>query len=403
MGWKQPAHPRNNSKSILQNMKKFLSSIFTILMAGVALAQTGPGQYRVDTIQDLREITLYGTRLNAWVGGGAVKDDGLGGVFFYDSASTAGTNVHAVYEPLYSSGRWFKLPTSVAWNYSAATKADDTTYGWRFLRGAGQTNVFSIGADNNNVYMQTWSSKPLYINSSLGANNVILNATGGNVGIGTNSPGDALHVVTATDTYGATFKNSTGRASVNIFSAAAGNSAYLNLGYGAGLATEAFLDANFTARSLRIGCNQAGSYITLESGNQAEAIRILSSGNVGIGTTAPLSLLSVNGEAGLKSAVITNSVAVGGGTAITAIYSAAAELDFPSIASQSSANLTITVTGAGTNSVVAVSKADGALTGHIVLEAWVSSADTVTVRALNATAGAIDPATGSYRVTVFQY
>ena len=171
-------------------MKKFLSSIFTILMAGVALAQTGPGQYRVDTIQDLREITLYGTRLNAWVGGGAVKDDGLGGVFFYDSASTAGTNVHAVYEPLYSSGRWFKLPTSVAWNYSAATKADDTTYGWRFLRGAGQTNVFSIGADNNNVYMQTWSSKPLYINSSLGANNVILNATGGNVGIGTNSPGE---------------------------------------------------------------------------------------------------------------------------------------------------------------------------------------------------------------------
>ena len=399
-------------------MKKFLSSIFTILMAGVALAQTGPGQYRVDTIQDLREITLYGTRLNAWVGGGAVKDDGLGGVFFYDSASTAGTNVHAVYEPLYTSGRWFKLPTSVAWNYSAATKADETTYGWKFLRGAGQTNVFSIGADNNNVYMQTWSSKPLYINSSLGANNVILNATGGNVGIGTTSPGSLLNLSKDSgyqvllDEY----SSNTSRADL-IFRKARGTAAspssvnvsdYLGIIDFVGRGISAFsVGAELVSQVEVVGGDVYGNFQfftrDLTSGTLTERMRITNSGNVGIGTTDPTSVLSVNGEAGLKSAVITNSVAVGGGTAITKILSAAAELDFPSIASQSSANLTITVTGAGTNSVVAVSKADGALTGDIVLEAWVSSADTVTVRALNATAGAIDPATGSYRVTVFQY
>jgi hypothetical protein len=49
--------------------------------------------------------------------------------------------------------------------------------------------TFAIGSDNSYVYMQSFSSKPLYINSA--GNNIILGATS-NVGIGTISPSDFI-------------------------------------------------------------------------------------------------------------------------------------------------------------------------------------------------------------------
>ena len=55
----------------------------------------------------------------------------------------------------------------------------------------GGTNL-KIGGDTTYSWIQSHSSKPLYINQ-LG-NNVILNSSGGNVGIGTASPAEKLHL-----------------------------------------------------------------------------------------------------------------------------------------------------------------------------------------------------------------
>lgn len=74
-------------------------------------------------------------------------------------------------------------------------------------------------------------------------------------------------------------------------------------------------------------------------------------------------------------------------------------LDFPSIAANTSAELTATVTGAklGAFAYVAVPTTfnDG-----LVAMAYVSAAETVTVRVANVTVGAIDPAASTFRVGV---
>lgn len=108
-----------------------------------------------------------------------------------------------------------------------------------------------------------------------------------------------------------------------------------------------------------------------------------------------------------NATTLASTVSVGGGTAIKAIYSAAAQLDFPAIPATAVTNLTITVAGAGTNSTVIISGASGqtihAAGTNIVFSAFVGDTNTVHITAANATTASIDPPTASYRVTVFQY
>lgn len=85
--------------------------------------------------------------------------------------------------------------------------------------------------------------------------------------------------------------------------------------------------------------------------------------------------------------------------ALDAGLTATANLNFPSIAAAASADLTIAVAGAAVGDTVSWGLAS-APTAGIVFQAFVSAADTVTVRATNITGGAIDPAAQDIRVTV---
>ena len=90
------------------------------------------------------------------------------------------------------------------------------------------------------------------------------------------------------------------------------------------------------------------------------------------------------------------------GTEITKILSATDTLDFASIGSQASSDLTIAVTGAAAGDSVFLGLPASPAAG-IVFNAFVSAADTVTVRAHNYTGGAVDPASATYRVTVVKF
>jgi len=115
-----------------------------------------------------------------------------------------------------------------------------------------------------------------------------------NVGIGTTSPSDKLHVVQNIDLNTALFKNTSGRAQVIIDSQSTAHNSYLTLSNGG---TEfAFLDAKTSINLLRIATNNTGAEIAIETNSQDEAVRIDSSGNVGIGNASPNDKLDIHGN-----------------------------------------------------------------------------------------------------------
>jgi hypothetical protein len=122
--------------------------------------------------------------------------------------------------------------------------------------------------DSNYSWISSFSSLPLYINA--GGNNTILNATSGNVGIGTTSPATMLDV-RAPGTYSA--EN-------NGLYVSNGNTSpysFIQLGY----------DSTISAGFIRAGQSATGlKNLVLEP----------QGGNVGIGTTSPGQLLTVAGR-----------------------------------------------------------------------------------------------------------
>jgi hypothetical protein len=118
-------------------------------------------------------------------------------------------------------------------------------------------------------------------------------------------------------------------------------------------------------------------------------------------SVVPLSL-SLNGSGNVA---VAGALTVGGGTALAKIVSASASLDYSSISAGAEATLTITVTGAVTTNTptVALGWSAALPDGIVVKQAWVSAADTVSVRVANVTAGSIDPSAVTCRATVTNF
>ena len=77
-----------------------------------------------------------------------------------------------------------------------------------------------------------------------------------------------------------------------------------------------------------------------------------------------------------------------------------ATLNFPSTSTMLSADLTITVTGAADGDVVSLGVPNAAVNANTFYSAWVSAANTVTVRFNNYSIGTVDPASALFKVFV---
>lgn len=87
---------------------------------------------------------------------------------------------------------------------------------------------------------------------------------------------------------------------------------------------------------------------------------------------------------------------------IARVLTGSASLNFPNTNAQLSSDLTITVTGAADGDTVALGVPNAAVNANSCYTAWVSAANTVTVRFNNYSALAINPASGTFKATVFK-
>lgn len=114
-----------------------------------------------------------------------------------------------------------------------------------------------------------------------------------------------------------------------------------------------------------------------------------------LGATKNLDTLSVD------TLLAPTSVTVGAGTAITKIVVYSQSLDVASVAANTTAEQTFTVTGLTTADKVFVNK-PSLSAGLGVVNARVSAADTLAITFVNATAAAIDPAAETYAIVALR-
>lgn len=150
--------------------------------------------------------------------------------------------------------------------------------------------------------------------------------------------------------------------------------------------------ANYDVRTLTTdfsGLSLDWQNRTLNGPSGGATLNWATSNRIGILNASPAAALDVAGTVKLGT----------GGTVFQKILSATASLNFPSIAANSVAALTMTVTGATTGSSVEVG-APSTLEANLTFCGFVSAANTVTIRVHNGSGGAIDPAAATWRATV---
>lgn len=149
-------------------------------------------------------------------------------------------------------------------------------------------------------------------------------------------------------------------------------------------------------------------YFTITTGAARKGI-VLNNGSNLTSSRVPIATTNgrLNDDADLTftggNTLNTAQLVVGSGATISKIVTGTATLDFDTIQGGTSLDLTITVTGAVDGNTVLLGTPNAAVSdSHLSFYAWVSAADTVTVRCLNIGTATQNPSSGTFRATVIK-
>ncbi len=242
----------------------------------------------------------------------------------------------------------------------------------------------------------------------------------GNFGVGTATPLKPIDIVRSLPAQGGLmqFRNTAANGYTSIDLQNELGTQVGNIGWGNTSASAPY------ANSFYFSTNVASPMFFMTS--NTERLRILATGEVGIGTLTPTAILHLKaGTAAANSAPLkfttgVNTTAVENGAVeydgtnyfasaastrytLAKTLTATSSLDFASTNAANSRDLTIGVPGAQLGDVVALGVPSTSVVANSDYTAYVSSANTVTVRLNNYSVLAINPAAGTFRVSVIRY
>lgn len=276
--------------------------------------------------------------------------------------------------------------------------ADTNTY----FQNTTSSTVASFG-DNANIFnVPSQFTSPVLTSAGFRSNALSIIAT-----TASSSPQLIIASTAAAQGLAAEFQFSIGGTIANNGQPAASIQGFHNGAGGGALALNYF--PGFSTRTLGIWLNNNGN-VSIGNNQAPTALLDIMPGNT---TRAQIRLRgSVAPTSPNKGDIYFDSTSTGNNNAI--IYdgtnscrlfkglSGSATLDFSSISAQTGSELTITVTGAADGDDVLVSPPNASFNAGVVYKARVSSSNTVSVTAYNITTGSIDPASGTFKVTVIK-
>lgn len=230
-----------------------------------------------------------------------------------------------------------------------------------------------------------------------GTNRLTLDASG-NMGLNSTNPAAYGGFIIDYAGIGLHTNSSSGASGINLYENGSGRFSIRTLNGVAGLS---FFDIfnneermRFTAtRTIGLGESSPTAVLHLKAGTATAStapLKFTSGTNL---TTAEAGAMEFNGTNLFFSPSTTRHTVNHGLTG-------SATLDFPSTTTLLSADLTITVTGAADGDVVSLGVPNAAVNANTCYTAWVSSANTVTIRFNNYSALPVNPASGTFKVFV---